>query len=140
MEWFYVTWERHNPLVDDKAKNWKLFLKSKMYNFLFPFLFSSSSLVISLSLLVFLHLLASSFSVADKASPSSSSASLSLFFSPAHFRPLGPRPCILADPSEVHTVDSATCKGERWAGSSARPGHLAWERPPVARLPCSPST
>ncbi len=51
-----------------------------MYNFLFPFLFSSSSPVISLSLFVFLHLLASSFAAAAKVSPSSSSASLSLFF------------------------------------------------------------
>ena len=58
-----------------------------MYNFLFPFLFSSSSPVISLSLLVFLHLLASSFAAAAKASPSSSSASLSLFFSHTPLQP-----------------------------------------------------
>ncbi len=87
MEWFYVTWERHNPLVDGKAKNWKLFLKSKMYNFLFSFLFSSSSPVISLSLLLFLHLLASSFAAAAKASPSSSSSSLPLFISHTPLQP-----------------------------------------------------
>ncbi len=51
-----------------------------MYNFLFPFLFSSWSPVISLSLLVFLHLSALSFAAAAKASPPSSPASLSLFF------------------------------------------------------------
>ncbi len=51
-----------------------------MYNFLYPFLFSSSSLVISLSLLVFLHLSASLFAVAAKASPFSLPTSLSLFF------------------------------------------------------------
>ncbi len=52
-----------------------------MYNFLFPFLFSPSSPVISLSLLVFLHPLASSFAAAVKTSPSSSFTSLSLFLS-----------------------------------------------------------
>ncbi len=51
-----------------------------MYNFFFPFLFSSSSPVISLSLLVFLHLSASLFAAAAKASPSSSPSSLSLLF------------------------------------------------------------
>ncbi len=52
-----------------------------MYNFFFPFLFSSSSPVISPSLLVYLHLSASSFAAAAKASPSSAPSSLSLFFS-----------------------------------------------------------
>ena len=80
MEWFYVKLERHKPLVDDQAKNWKFFPKSKMYNFLFPFLFSSSSPVISLFLLPFLHLSASSFAAAAKVSPPSSPSSLSLFF------------------------------------------------------------
>ncbi len=51
-----------------------------MYNFLFPFLFSSSSPVISFSLLVFLHLSASSFAAAAKVSLSSSPLSLSFFF------------------------------------------------------------
>ncbi len=51
-----------------------------MYNFLFHFLFSSSSPVISLSLLVFLHLSASSFAAVAKATPSSSPALLSLFY------------------------------------------------------------
>ncbi len=51
-----------------------------MYNFLFSFLFSSSSPVISLALLVFLHLSASLFAAAAKASPSSSLTLLSLFF------------------------------------------------------------
>ena len=58
-----------------------------MYNFLFPFLFSSSSPVISLSLLLFLHLLASSFAAAAKASTSSSPTSLSLFFSHTLLQP-----------------------------------------------------
>ncbi len=51
-----------------------------MYNFLFPFLFSSSSPVISLSLLGLLYLLASAFAAEAKVSLSSLSASLSLFF------------------------------------------------------------
>ncbi len=58
-----------------------------MYNFLFPFLFSSSSPCISLSLLVFLHPLASSFAAAAKVSPSSSPASLSLFFPHIQLQP-----------------------------------------------------
>ncbi len=51
-----------------------------MYNFLFPFLFSSSFPVINLSLLLFLYLSASLFAAAAKASFSSSPTSLSLFF------------------------------------------------------------
>ncbi len=51
-----------------------------MYNFLFPFLFSSSSPVISFSLLVFLHLSASSFAEAAKSFLFSSPALLLLFF------------------------------------------------------------
>ena len=47
----------------------------------------TSSLVISLSLLVFLHLSASSFAVAAKASPSSSPSLLSLFFSHTPLQP-----------------------------------------------------
>ncbi len=58
-----------------------------MYSFLFPFLFSSSSPVISLSLLVFLHLSTSLFATAAKASPSSSPTSLSLFFSHTPLQP-----------------------------------------------------
>ena len=58
-----------------------------MYNFLFPFLFSSSFPVISLSLLVILHLSTSLFAAAAKASLSSSPTSLSLFFSHAPLQP-----------------------------------------------------
>ncbi len=52
-----------------------------MYNFFFPFLFLSSSSVISLSLLVFLQISASLFAAAAKISPSSSPWPLSLFLS-----------------------------------------------------------
>ncbi len=58
-----------------------------MYNFLFFFLFSSSSLIISLSLLVFLHLLISSFTAAANASLSSSPVLLSFFFSHTPMQP-----------------------------------------------------
>ncbi len=58
-----------------------------MYNFPFPFLFSSSFPVINLSLLVFLHLSASSFAAAAKASPFCSLSSLSFFFSHTQVQP-----------------------------------------------------
>ncbi len=58
-----------------------------MYNFFFPFLFSLSSPVISLSPLVFPHLLASSIAAAAQASPSFLSASLSRFFSYTSLQP-----------------------------------------------------
>ncbi len=58
-----------------------------MYNFLFHFLFSSSSPVISLFLLVFFYLSTSSFAAAAKASPSNSPSSLSLFFSHTSLQP-----------------------------------------------------
>ncbi len=58
-----------------------------MCNFLFSFLFSSSSPVISLSLLVFFQLSISSFAAAAKAFLSSSPLSLSLFFSHTLLQP-----------------------------------------------------
>ncbi len=58
-----------------------------MYKFLFPFLFSSSSPVISLSLLVFLYLSTSLFATVAKASPSSSLALLWLFFLHTQLQP-----------------------------------------------------
>ncbi len=107
-----------------------------MYNFFFPFLFSSSSPGISFSLSVFLHLSTSLFTPGAKASPSSSPPSLSLFFLPAHCRQLEATTMYIRGPLRgLHTRE---CHLHRWAMckivSPARPLSLRASQSGMAPL------
>ena len=129
-----------------------------MYNFFFPFLFSSSSPVISFSLLVFLYLSASSFAAAAKASPSSSPTLLLLFFLHTQLQPNKPAtmPSTRRDqnantnasnlksratiqvPSTMTTLSLSRCQYPKATHQSSEPlqGQLLW---PQLLQECSPA-